>query len=342
MPKTIIPRDRLYAASFDVVHKAQIAGAEGLLATYYNSQNFTSYSFTRVDPQIDFAWRGDFPAPGISSNRFSVRWSGHLRITNSGEYTFHMLAGPPIRFLINDKLMNDPWLVDPQKTCTASLRAGERCVVRLELGGTNAVLGARFLWSGPGIEKSLVPPQHLSPAITMAGGPDGAGSSTWPAGVFLASGAIVAAPIQKATEAAIRFQGLFSKQSLPLARVARIHVKPLDRDMVSALPKGRAGVLLKNRDFIDGDFAGIENGRVKTTSILFGNRTFDLEKDVVAIVLRPQAPLMWRWSISARDGSTVYGQAAVLESSGAVISGAPELSIVPSALARIERRSEPD
>ena len=342
MPKTIIPRDRMYPASFDPVHKAEIAGTEGLLATYYNSQNFTSYSFTRVDPQIDFDWRGDFPAPGISSNQFSVRWSGHLRITNSGEYTFYILAGRPIRFFLNDKLMNDPWRTEPQKMCTALLRAGERCTVRLELSGTNAAVGAQLLWSGPGIEKTVVPRQHLSPAIPPPGALEGGAVSMWPAGVFLLSGSIVAAPIQKATDAAIRFQGSFSKQSLPLTRVARIHVKPLDKEMAAALPRDRAGVLLKNRDFIDGDFAGIENGRVKTTSVLFGNRTFDMAKDVIAIVLRPSSSPTWRYSVFAQDGTMLYGQNVVIEPSGLWVSGVPELVLPLAALTQIERRSDTD
>jgi hypothetical protein len=265
-----------------------------------------------------------------------------LRITNSGEYTFHILAGRPTRFFINDKLMNDPWRAEPQKTCTASLRAGERCTVRLELSGTNAAVGAQFLWSGPGIEKSIVPRQHLSPAIPPPGALGFGAVSMWPAGVFLTSGAIVAAPIQSASEAAIRFQGVFSKQSLPLTRVARIHVKPLDKEMAAALPRDRAGVLLKHRDFIDGDFAGIENGRVKTTSVLFGNRTFDMAKDVIAIVLRPNASPTWRYSVFAQDGTTLFGQNVVIEPSGVWLSGVPEFSLSLAALTQIERRSDTD
>jgi hypothetical protein len=340
MPKTIVPRGRLYAASFDAVHKAEIAGTEGLLASYYHSQNFTSYSFTRVDPQIDFDWRGEAPAPGISSNVFSVRWSGNLLVTNSGEYTFYLLAGRPIRFFINDKLMNDPSLAAPQKTCVATLRAGERCEVRLELSATNGAAGAQFLWSGPGLAKSIVPRQHLSPAIAPAGGRQSNANSLWPAGVVFLNGATITAPIQSASDAALRFQGVFSKQSLPLAKVARIHVQPLGSEMAAALPKGRPGVLLRNGDFIDGDFAGIENGRVKITSVLFGNRTFDMAKDVVAIVLRGNEPPMWRYSVSARDGTALYGQSMVIEPKQIAITGAPEFSIMAAEVTQIERRSE--
>jgi len=342
MPKTIVPRNRLYAASFDAVHKAEIAGSEGLLATYYHSRNFTSYSFTRVDPQIDFNWLGSAPAPGISSNEFSVRWSGNLLVTNNGEYTFHVLAGPPIRFFINDKLMNDPSLAAPQKTCTATLRAGERCELRLELSATNGAVGAQFLWSGPGIEKSLVPRQHLSPAIAPPASLYSGAGPMWPAGVVLLNGAIIAAPIQRASDSALRFQAAFSKQSLPLAKVARIHVQPLGSEISAALPRDRAGVLLKNRDFIDGDFAGIENGRVKITSVLFGNRTFDMAKDVVVIVLRGNELPAWRYSVSARDGTALYGQAMMIEPSRIAIVGAAEFSIPSAELNHIERRNESD
>ena len=338
--KTIIPRDRLYAASFEPAHPAQIDRTEGLLATYYNSSDFTSNSFTRVDPQIDFDWRGAPPAPGISSNDFSVRWSGNLLVTNSGEYTFYILSGRPIRFFINDKLMNDPSLALPQKTCTATLRAGEPCELRLELRATNGAVGAQFLWSSTNIVKSIVPAHHLSPAIAPTGTARGDLNSAWPTGAMLITGATIAAPIRSANQSTIHFHGLFSAQSLPLARVARIQVRPLDEDMIAMLPKGRTGVLLKSRDFIDGDFEGIENGRVRIGSVLFGNRTFDMAKDVIAIVLRDVEPLVWRFSITAKDGTVVYGQGLSIEPGRMAIADAPQFAVSEQDASGVARRPD--
>src|SRR5687767_802351 len=163
----------------------------------------------------------------------------------------------------------------------------------MELRVTNNVGPVKLSWSGPGFVKTRIERQHLSPGMAPSGvAPTGSGP-VLPGGVVLLSGTIIDAPIQSANDSSIRFRGLFRNQSLPLAKVLRIHAKPLTAAFAGAIPKGRAGVLLQNRDFIDGEFAGIENGRLKIGSVLFGNRTFDFAKEVVAVVLRGNEPPVW-------------------------------------------------
>ena len=50
----------------------------GLSATYFNNADFTGTTVTRVDPTVDFTWGAGSPAPGISANTFSVRWTGQV------------------------------------------------------------------------------------------------------------------------------------------------------------------------------------------------------------------------------------------------------------------------
>lgn len=343
MPKTTIPQDRLYAASFDSNHVADasaLAGTQGLLATYYNSSDFSSNSFTRIDPEIDFAWKGASPAPGISNINFSVRWLGNLLVTNSGEYQFYVWAGLPLRLFINENRISNPWMVAVQHLASTTLNRSERNELRLEIQATNNVVPVRLLWSGPGFGKTLLTREHFTPAIAPSREPPAGPGQVFPAGVVLTSGAILSAPIQSANGSSLRLQGVLSKQTIALSRVARIHVKPLTTDLASVLPKARTGVLLKNRDFIDGDFAGIESGRVRIESVLFGNRSFDLGKEVVTVVLRGNEPKPWRYSITARDGTVLYGSASSLAPEGAGIKEAPEFRIVTGELAEIVRLEE--
>lgn len=346
MPKTIIPPDRLYAASFEQEHKADsvgLAGSEGLLATYYNNVDFGSNSFTRIDPEISFHWKDSSPAPGIDSNRFSVRWSGNLLVTNSGEYRFYILAGMPLRFFINDQLVSNP-LFDgaAQQVVSRTLRVGDPCELCLELRATNHALPVRLYWSGDAFPKTIVPRQHLTPAVAPSHEAPQNRGSTWPAGVVLLSGATISAPIRSANESSIRFEGVFAKRSVPLTAVTRIHVKPLTIDLAAAIPPERSGVLLKNRDFIDGEFAGIEKGRLKIGSLLFGNRSFDLAKDVVAVVLRGREPPPARISITSRDGTVIHGSAIAIEAARVSMAEAPDFSLRPSEVAEIKssRQSE--
>jgi hypothetical protein len=333
MPKAIVPQDRLYAASFADEHRGDastLEGARGLLATYYNTPGFTSNSVTRIDREIDFHWNGRSPAAGIASNRFSVRWTGNVLVTNSGEYKFFVYCGASIRLFINDQLLSNPWIAPLQHTIPATLRIGERCELRLEMPVTNNTVPVRLSWSGPGFGKTLLTRDHLFPWITASReAPSGSGP-TLPEGVILANGAMVAAPIRSATASTIRFGGLLSGQSLAVTRIARIHARPITSDVATAIPKARSGVLLKNRDFIDGDFGGIDNGRLKIESVLFGSRSFDFAKDVVVLVLRGAEPPPWRYSIAGRDGTFLYGNVLGIDSQRARMMEAPEI-FLPSA-----------
>jgi hypothetical protein len=343
MSRGIIPQDRLYAASFDSQHQGDasgMAGAQGLLGTYYNSAEFTGNSFTRIDPEINFAWKGESPAPGMPTNNFSVRWSGTLLPTNSGDYEFYVMAGVPIRLFINDKLITNPLIVALQESASAKLDHRERNELRLEMRATNNVAPVRLSWSGPGFSKTLLARQHLSPAITPSHEPPLGSGPVQPAGIVLLSGAIISAPIQSANNSSIRLQGVLAKNPLALTRVARIHVKPLSADSTVAIPKGRAGVLLKNRDFIDGDFAGIDNGKLKIESVLFGNRTYDLAKDVIAVVLRGNEPPPWRYLLTLRDGTVLYGKAVTINGQAVALVEAPELSVASADLTEIARQNQ--
>jgi len=344
MPNMIVPQERLYAASSDAEHKAGssgLVGAQGLLATYYNSGDFTSNSFTRIDPEINFDWQGDSPALGIDTNDFSVRWFGKLLVPKTDEYKFYILGGDSARFFINNQLLSDPLNPAAQQIISARLETGQPCELRLELRVTNNASPVRLYWSGSAFPQSVVSRQYLSPITTApAEEPPPERGPAFPAGVFLLNGTIIAAPIQSANESSIRFQGVLAKQTLPLTKVARIYVKPLTDDLAAMLPKGRSGVLLKNGDFIDGDFVAIENGKLKLGTVLFGTRSYDFAKDVVAIVLRGNDPTPWRCSISARDGTVLYGNSISVEPPRMAMKAATEFSIAPSDLLEVACPSE--
>jgi len=339
MPRSLVPRDRLHAASFDPEHQADVTRSDGLLATYFSSEDFTGNSVTRVDPEIDFDWGTNSPPAGIASNRFAVRWTGYLRVTNSGIYHFQVQAGQPMRLFINQRLVSIPWKADMEQTATAMLRAGERCELRLELRATNSIVPVKLAWSGPGFGSTIISSQHLSPraVIPATVAESNRSSAMIPAGLVLTGGVIVDAPIQSATDSAIQLRGLFRKQALPTAKVTHILVKPLSQELAGAIPKGRTGVLLHTRDFIDGDFAGIQDGRVKIGSVLFGNRTFEMAKEVVAIVLRNKELPVWRDSAVARDGTRLYGGIVSIQPSRIAFSSAPDFAIAAPDLLEVVR-----
>jgi hypothetical protein len=338
--KTVVPADRLHAASFDPEHVAEpseLAGTQGLLATYFNDDEFRGSSHTRLEPEVNFHWNGSSPAPGISSNRFSVRWTGNLTPTNSGDYLLHVSASVPMRLFLNDRLISNPW-TSLEQVMPVKFAAGERQSLRLEMRITNSVMPVRLMWSGNGMSKNIVARQHLTPG-TFPVEPDANDERSLPRGVFFTSGAVIDAPLASATATALRLRGHFGKQPIPTSKIARIHLKPLSPQLAAAIPKGRPGVLLRNRDFIDGEFEGIAGGRVRVSSVLYGNRSFDVNKDVIAIVLRHSEPPPWNYAVTSRDGTVLYGRAVRMDGAGVSVVQEPAHALPAGELVEITHRS---
>jgi hypothetical protein len=308
-----------------------------LLATYFNNDDFTSNSFSRIDPEIDFQWKGQPPMDGFSAKDFSVRWSGNVLVTNSGDYRFWILCGAPLNLYINDQLRSFAHMPALQHTVAAELKVAERCELRLEIRITNNVVPVKLFWSGPGFEKTLLQRHHLSPAISPLRGAPTSSGPTLPAGIVLANGAIIGAPIVSASATTLRLGGALEKQTLGVSRIARIHVKPLTTEMQMALPKGRAGVLLRSRDFIEGDFGGVENGKVKIDSVLFGSRTFDLAREVLVVALRNHELAPWRISVVANDGTVLYGKGLRLATDRVGLKEIPDIALPAHEVLEITR-----
>jgi hypothetical protein len=80
--------------------------------------------------------------------------------------------------------------------------------------------------------------------------------------------------------------------------------------MAERIVAGRAGVLLTKGDFVDGEFRGLEGDRVKVSSVLFGLRSYDTRKDVLAVVLRDIGVSSSAYEVRLRDQSIL--QAAII------------------------------
>jgi beta-glucosidase len=61
----------------------------GLTAEYFGGPGVSGTpAATRVDRAIDFDWNGSAPVPGVSSERFAVRWSGLIAAPIPGRFAF--------------------------------------------------------------------------------------------------------------------------------------------------------------------------------------------------------------------------------------------------------------
>ncbi len=150
----------------------------GLRGDYYTGRNFDKLVLTRIDPQVDFPWRGDAPDDVLGASDFSVRWTGDVSAQFTETYTFYTITDDGIRVWVNGKLIIKNWTHhgDTEDTGTIDLVAGQSYSIELEYfqagGGSIAQLG----WESPHTAKQLIPTDLLWPPVKARNPkpPDGA------------------------------------------------------------------------------------------------------------------------------------------------------------------------
>jgi glucose/arabinose dehydrogenase len=151
-----------YTATFRV---ASNPTGNGLSATYWDNQDFTGTTVTRVDPTVNFDWGAGSPAAGIDINTFSARWTGQVQARVTGTHTFYTVSDDGVRLWINGVLVINNWTdhAPVENSGTISLTAGQRYDVRMEFYESAGGAVAKLLWSAPGLAKEVIPASQLTP-----------------------------------------------------------------------------------------------------------------------------------------------------------------------------------
>lgn len=92
-----------------VISTFTVWSQNGLLAEYYDGQNFDRFvSSTYVD-NIDDEWWGEPPVPGVDPQVCSIRWTGKLKPGKSAQYLFSARVDDGIRVWIDGKIIINQW-----------------------------------------------------------------------------------------------------------------------------------------------------------------------------------------------------------------------------------------
>ncbi|MDD3290328.1 MAG: PA14 domain-containing protein, partial [Eubacteriales bacterium] len=84
----------------------------GLLGEYYdesNLQNESALRMRRIDPRIAFNFGYEPPDAVIEPEDYSIRWTGYIRPTVSGNYSFTTYSDDGVRVTVNDTMVIDNW-----------------------------------------------------------------------------------------------------------------------------------------------------------------------------------------------------------------------------------------
>jgi autotransporter-associated beta strand protein len=143
----------------------------GVRAQYFSVTNFTGMVRSRIDPVVDFDWTGTIPEPGISSERFSVRWTGVLRAPTTGEYTLQTVSDDGVRLWLDDQLCIDNWTDHASTTDSVTLQLTADRLYRIRMDYYQGVGGsvARLVWTTPEGVTQVIPASALTPPSAPLG-----------------------------------------------------------------------------------------------------------------------------------------------------------------------------
>lgn len=145
--------------------------------------------------------------------------------------------------------------------------------------------------------------------------------------VELTSGTIVAGRPRRADDEEVLFTGPPRSISVPTARVSRIIFQPLSGELAWKSRISRPGVWVAGGDFFDGELRALHGSKLTISSVLYGLRTFDIDDEVLALVLAPRRWLRPQFEVVLVDGS-------ILQATGLAL-GEGEVKLRESALGEV-------
>lgn len=130
--------------------------------------------------------------------------------------------------------------------------------------------------------------------------------------IALVDGTIFHEKITGATPTLFHLGGSNQGRALPTLSIARIeYYYPLDHQFETILAGREEGLILANGDFFGSKFSGIKDNTLKSSSILFGNRSFELNGAIDALVFRPASkipPKGLSYVLETWRGGRIYGR----------------------------------
>jgi hypothetical protein len=171
-------------------------------------------TLTRTDATVNVNWGTGSPAPSISADTFTVRWSGQVQALDTDTYTFYVKCDDGQRLWVNgQQLVNDWALHGPtEKSGTIALSANVKYDITMEFFENLVGAAAQLSWSGAsgGVVKDIIPASQLYPAAAIA--KPGLGTTldgtnlvfSWGPGTYaLQSATVVTGPYTTITNAAV-------------------------------------------------------------------------------------------------------------------------------------------
>ncbi|MDP4238275.1 MAG: glycoside hydrolase family 31 protein [Bacteroidota bacterium] len=140
----------------------------GLLGKYFTGQNFQTLKLSRIDSQINFNWGLNAPDASMTTDNFSIRWTGQILPQYTDSYTFYTKSDDGVRLWVNDSLIISDWTARAIKENSGKikLKANELYTIKLEYFDNAYDAIVSLEWACSGIDRQLVPQSQLFAPMT--------------------------------------------------------------------------------------------------------------------------------------------------------------------------------
>lgn len=140
------------AVTQTLVARLPASGAPGLRAEWFDTAEFTEPKGTAVVTSLEQRWGSGAPA-GVGVDTWSARFSGRLRVPQTGSYKLYGSADDGYRIYVDGRLVLSQWtrnILFPTRNTTLPLTAGEHELV-VEYVDRSGGASLFVSWLGPGI-----------------------------------------------------------------------------------------------------------------------------------------------------------------------------------------------
>ena len=166
------------------------------------------------------------------------------------------------------------------------------------------------------LDQPQVPPDEVRKSADEFWAVRQAGALSW-------RGTFIARSVKAMDDTKVSFQDAPKGLFLSTPNTAAVFFRPLSLRQAHRLRGRRPGLLLQSGDFMEGELLGIQDGRIKMESVLFGRKSFDMAEAVALWLQPPRSMGRPQFAIRTNSGSYILTDKLSLQTGAVLLDGSP-------------------
>jgi YVTN family beta-propeller protein len=125
----------------------------GLLGQYFNNMTLTGTVVRQRTEAVNFNWVSASPGAGVNKDKFSVRWTGTVEASATGNFQFQTNSDDGVRLWVNGVQVINNWTnhsATLNTSAAVALIAGNRYAITMEYYENGGRAVAQLRWKTPG------------------------------------------------------------------------------------------------------------------------------------------------------------------------------------------------